>query len=489
MHVFQRSSFRATAALGAAFIAASVMWFFKLGEESFWFDEAFSARLAHLGTAEFVDRVTSTEGNMVLYHLLLRGTFQICDTDVCLRSTSVIASIGALFVCYFLFVHLTERLTAILAVVLVAFNGLVFNYAREARGYALLLFLALLSTLLFVRAIEEPSSKRRWIAYAVAAALSVYAHFYAALMLSVHALSLLGLPRERRPWRSLVGTWAAIGFMLIPVFVYLAVSPAVGPRTPRPNFRDAASLFARLLGGPTFARLWFLPVLILGPFFLLGMGHTMRTMMCHPRSEDTWKKTLLLTWATVPAVIAFGVSQFIPVFHPKYLIWTIPAIVLVSTEGIVLVRPRFVAFALVAVAVSLSLRSTLICFEHCEIQDWRSVAALLVHETQPGDGVVFERTFGRIGFDHYSVGIGAPAAKPLVPAAPWTYRGLELGRTNFPSTSDILEAVDGLDQVWLVLSMQIEERSVAITSAFEKTYGPPRMYEFSGVNVLLYSRT
>jgi Dolichyl-phosphate-mannose-protein mannosyltransferase len=293
--------------LGSLFAVVGTMWLYRLGSESFWFDEAFSVRLAGLGTAGFVDQVTSGEGNMILYHLLLRATIPLCSTDVCLRSLSVLLMLAALFVSYLLFLRLTGKRIAILAVVFLAFNGFAFNYAREARGYALLLFLVLLSTLFFVRAVDEPGSKGYWIAYAVTAALSVYTHFYAASMLLVHASGLLGLPRERRPWRSLTLAWVATGLMLTPIFVYLAVSPAVGPRTSRPTLRDLASLFARLLGGSAIAPYWFLPALILGPLFLWGIVNLVREVVKGPRSTETWHKALLLAWSTIPATIAYTV--------------------------------------------------------------------------------------------------------------------------------------------------------------------------------------
>ena len=202
--------------LGPLFAVVGTMWLFRLSSESFWFDEAFSARLAGLGTADFVEQVTSGEGNMILYHLLLRATIPLCSTDsIC--KLSVLLMLAALFVSYLLFLRLTGKRIAILAVVFLAFNGFAFNYAREVRGYALLLFLVLLSTLFFVRAVDEPGSKRYWIAYAVTAVLSVYTSFYAASMLLVHACGLLGLPKERRPWRSFTLAWVATGFMLTPI--------------------------------------------------------------------------------------------------------------------------------------------------------------------------------------------------------------------------------------------------------------------------------
>jgi mannosyltransferase len=488
MPVFHTIGLRRIAVLGPLFAVVGTMWLFRLSSESFWFDEAFSARLASLGTADFVEQVTSGEGNMILYHLLLRATIPLCSTDTCLRSFSVLLMLGALFVSYLLYLRLTGKRIAILAVVFLAFNGFAFNYAREVRGYALALFLVLLSTLFFVRAVDEPGSKRYWIAYAVTAALSVYTHFYAASMLLVHASSLLGLPRERRPWRSLTLTWVATGIMLTPIFVYLAVSPAVGPRTARPTLRDLASLFARLLGGSAVAPYWFLPALILGPLFLWGIVNLAREVVKGPRSVETWHKALLLAWSTIPATIAFGGSQLIPLFHPKYMVWMLPAVVLVSVEGIVAIRHRTVMFALAAIAILFSLRSTLLCYSHCEIQDWRSVASYVVEQSNPGDGVVFERNFGRIGFDHYASIIGAPDATPLMPDEPWTYRGLEFGGTGTPTTTEILELVSAFDNVWLVLSMQIVDRSDSITTALESVYGAPQMHEFNGVDILFYSR-
>ena len=89
---------------------------------------------------------------------------------------------------------------------------------------------------------------------------------------------------------------------------------------------------------------------------------------------------------------------------------------------------------------------------------------------------MFERNFGRIGFDHYVSILGVPDATPLMPDEPWTYRGLEFGGTEFPTTTEILNLVGAFDNVWLVLSMQTVDRSDSITTAFESVYGAPQMY-------------
>ena len=119
-----------------------------------------------------------------------------------IRALSVVFSVATIPVVYALGHRLFGRKTGLLAAWLLAANAYHVRYAQEARGYALVVFLAALSTWLLVRNLQDPR-RARWGIYALVSALAVYAHFYAALILLAQAGSLMFLPPENLPWQEL----------------------------------------------------------------------------------------------------------------------------------------------------------------------------------------------------------------------------------------------------------------------------------------------
>ena len=70
-------------------------------------------------------------------------------------------------------------------------------FAQEARTYALVTLLALAGFDALLRAHDRPDRWRWWAAYAVATALSLYAHYYAFFVALGQALFVLGYHRRR----------------------------------------------------------------------------------------------------------------------------------------------------------------------------------------------------------------------------------------------------------------------------------------------------
>src|SRR4029077_10007763 len=94
------------------------------------------------------------------------------------------------------------------------------RYAQEVRSYALLVLLVTLSSLLFVRGIWRPSWKV-WASYTGATVLGIYSHFFAALVLAAHWISLAFLRRRDVPWRFVAMSACSAGVLLLPLVVFV----------------------------------------------------------------------------------------------------------------------------------------------------------------------------------------------------------------------------------------------------------------------------
>ena len=92
-----------------------------------------------------------------------------------------------------------------MAVLLGAINPFMLWYGQEARPYALWATLAVLTTYLVLRATETSDLNRRFaIGFVVAELIFITTHYYAVLLLPVHALILFTWLARRNLARALI---------------------------------------------------------------------------------------------------------------------------------------------------------------------------------------------------------------------------------------------------------------------------------------------
>src|SRR3984893_7580045 len=199
-----------------------------LTAKSFWLDEGYSVAFARLPWFRFLQTMASGEANMVLYYLLLRFWLMIGSGEGFIRGLSVLFSVATVPVIYLLGARLFGRRAGLLAALLLTVNAYHIHYAQEARSYAMFVFFAVLATWLFARNLQEPSSSH-WGIYAVMCALTTYSHFFGALLVPAHAISLLSWRRDEIPWRKFLFSLLAFGVMIAPIAVYVVLKSGATP--------------------------------------------------------------------------------------------------------------------------------------------------------------------------------------------------------------------------------------------------------------------
>ena len=166
---------------------------FHLGYKSLWLDEACSIAFARLDWHRFVDFMWQREGNMVLYYLFLRGWRHFGESEALLRGLSVIFALATIPLLYLLGRRLFGPRAALISALLLAVNACHIAYSQEVRSYTLLIFLCTLSTLYFVKSIEQPTWTH-WSVYGLTTVFAIYSHFFAGLLMAGQWISLLFLP-------------------------------------------------------------------------------------------------------------------------------------------------------------------------------------------------------------------------------------------------------------------------------------------------------
>jgi mannosyltransferase len=471
---------------------AAILRLHAITVRSFWFDEGISVEIARLPWSQFLLALWYREANMTFYYVLLHFWLAMGSSDGFIRGLSVLISAATIPVIYALGARLFGRNAGLLSAWLLAINVYHIRYAQEARGYALVVFLAVLATWLLVRNLQE-SSSACWGAYAVVCILAVYSHFFGALVVVAHGVSLIFLRRGEVPWRDFARGLRWFSYLMIPIAIFV-VSNGPGPiNWVQKTQLDTVLGLLILLAGEGGIRLLLLDSVALVLAGFSGWSIWRR----EGRTLQGWAFVLVFVWLFVPVLIVLAASEVQPLFVARYLNPCLPALVLIVAAGITQLRPALLA-CILGVAISLASVAAAASFYHHDLDadpgDWSGATSFIFDHAQPGDGVFFYGNLGRIPFEFYRSRRTPPPRWPEELQSP---SGSNLDYRNFAVIylADALrDARPAGDRVWLVLVYDSgpdggPNRSSKMIRAF---YGKGRRLveslTFSGVTVLLYAR-
>ncbi len=291
----------------------------------FWGDEAWTALISSLPISEIV-RVTGEDFHPPFYYLLVHGFIQLFGASEWIRLISVVFWLCIPLPVFGLIRKAAGRTVAWGGTLLVFFAPILFIYAFEARAYALLAFLSVLTSMFFWKSM---ATKRRWwlVAYGMAAIIGMYTHYYMWFIIAAHGFSWLLLYRQRF-WHYLLvfGSLLLAQLPWIPTLLSQVATVKqsywIGPI----NSRTHWEWFVRIMGGDTDQpqRMFVVWVLLL---CLIVSPALMRWRYCR------WPKAYLYLWVwlLVPVLIPTAISLvYRPVFFYRYLIFgSIPALLIV----------------------------------------------------------------------------------------------------------------------------------------------------------------
>ena len=382
---------------------ATALRFLFLARKPFWFDECFSVEIARLSWHDFARLMWWREANMALYYLLLRGWLHFGFSPFFVRSLSVLISLLALPSIFWLARLLFNRRVGLIAVALMSCNAYSIRYAQEARSYSLFLLLATLSSAFFVSYLREPSSRNRW-GYILASVLSVYAHFYALLLIAAQWLSVQFVKESNeKTSANFRRAWIAIGIAVLPLLAFVAKTGAGQIRWIwRPSVRDVLDFAEHLAGNDG------LPLLLLYAAAGIAVVLPLAKRLFLPVSEwNVWRVRFLLIWLLFPVVLTLLLSLARPVFLGRYFIFCLPALIILAATGLANLRLRkswMVAVCLAAMLL-LSLQGAFSYYDHdfdLERDGAGAATAYILDHAQAGDAILFHIAATRIPYEFFS---------------------------------------------------------------------------------------
>jgi len=457
---------------------------------SFWYDEAatisasYSRSLPQLW--QMLGNVDAVHG---LYYLLMHGWFQVFPpTEFWSRVPSGLAVGVAAGGVVVLGGQLSSRTVAVSSGVLCAILPRATWAGIEARPYALSMMAAVWLTVLLVYAARRDNAWV-WLSYAIAVAASVLLDVYLALMLLAHSAFVLLFRRSRS---------VLVKFTLASVAACAAVAP-----------------FVHQAMGQVHQIVWIAPVghrtiedVAIQQYFERSPPFTIVSAVVIAAAAAVWLftsarlvqgdrqlLTVAIAWLVIPTGVILVWSAFVvPIYTPRYLCFTAPAIALVLGVciGALAVKPWVAAAVLSAFALAAAPNYLLVQRgPYAKYgMDYSQVADLITSKAAPGDCLLVNDT---VTF------MPAPM-RPLLAARPDAYRPLAdlsmwqraTDRNDVFDTNLIPEATAGplsdCHVVWIITQADGPGQRFEATAAYAVPNGQgfrfPDRWQFNLVQVI-----
>lgn len=430
----------------------------KLDGAPLWRDELATWSAASRPVGDLLRLAGNIDAVSTPYYLLLHAWIAVAgDSVTALRLPSTFCMAGAAGLTTVLGTRLFGARTGLLAGLLLAVLPSTSRYGQEARPYALAVLLAVLATLLLVRALHRPTWPR-WLGYAAAVVGLGLANLVAVSLLAGHAVAVLLYRRGRLPgW---VAAVAGAAVLLAPLAVFgrgqqgrqldWVGRPGPGDLVDLPdNLAQADTVGGLLLGLAT--------VGLAGSAGLVGAGT--------PPGARRWRVALGAT-VLLPVVLLFVGGQFTPLWVPRYLLVVLPFGCLLAATTL---APLRLAAGLAIVLVTgllgapeqRAVRRTHETPRSAEV-DYPAAIRIIAAGQRPGDGIVYSPRGGWALLDvavAYQLRRDRPRDVLLRQDA---VRRADLWASECPVPASCLTSVD---RVWLLVRGERDDPLAGVAAA------------------------
>jgi len=405
-----------------------------------WDDELATWNAAERSPGEIFHLLGNLDAVIGAYYLLIHfWTGAFGHSLLALRVPSALAMAGAAASVTLIGRKLFTPTAGLVAGLLFALVPSVSRYGQEVRGYAFAVLFAAAATFLLLRALERPTTGR-WAPYGLALAGAGLFHIITLVLIAPHALVAAG-----RWW-----TGRARGVL---IGYPLAVLAAVLPLLPLASLgQDQVVRQLSWLARPTVpavARMW--------PDLYGSAWVGLLVLAC---------AALPLAWphGRLPAV-EIGLTAALPVsllwvasqgrtsyFLDRYLLFTLPAWVVLAGAGLAALRPRALTAIGLAAVLVLGAHDQRVVRQRYAHTTWDGAAAakVIADGYRPGDGVAPQR-YGKSLFTAVPTALDLYLPERVRLDDVFVERGaVERGELYPQLCADPAACLDGVQRVWVV---------------------------------------
>jgi len=378
---------------------------YHLGEESIWYDEAVSIKMAGAPATQVISGQVHDAGNPPLYYFLLRHWLKLLQSqsESSARSLSAVFGVLGVLSLYWIGRAWFGAKVAVIAALILALSPAHIELSQEARCYALAIFLTIIS-FYYLEKLKHSNKAPDYVLYLLSTLSLIYSHYYGLVALFVQFiyLNLPGAGSGRgRFWRNWI-------FLLLVVLyapwlpVLLSQMSASVSRSEETWYLHALALPYYLTVGRTLA--W-RDAGLTG--FALAESAVLLVI-----AFPAWKGAgaflqrtpLILFWLLGIFTVALLISITItPLFNTRYLSLILPAFAWILGSGLLQIwgQKKWLGqaeFLIIAVLVAISLFKM---FTARQKEDWRSVAAYIEAHRNVEEAVLLYPGYFDLPFRYY----------------------------------------------------------------------------------------
>jgi 4-amino-4-deoxy-L-arabinose transferase-like glycosyltransferase len=357
---------------------AAVLRFAYLGAKSIWSDEAFSIVMAQLPWSDFWRMTTTTEANMSLYYVLLRGWLRFGDPAWWVKLLSALTAVAVVPIVYWIGRELFSHRAGALAALLLSINVFHIRYSQEARSYSLVVLLVAFSFLAFFRCLKEPD--HLWGGfYVLSTALALYAHFFAALVLLAQLVSLAAMPNPRRFATRQLARLCLVLILGSPLLWFVLFRNRGQLNWIQPiHLKDLYHFLLYMTGSGLKFGIALVAILV-----------ALRTWVSRWRTQqwdmEAWSFVVLILWLALPLCVAMVVSIWKPIYAPRFLIFCLPAALLLIADGLAQISYPWIRYALVTLLLVSAVGPIRSYYVEPGQEDWRNAVDFIARNVSAGD--------------------------------------------------------------------------------------------------------
>lgn len=372
--------------------AAFALRIWGIGKESFWLDEAITARQSSFDINTSLSMIKE-DTHFPLYAAIMAawaGIFGI--SEISLRFPSLIFNLISVCIIYLIGKKLFSVKAGLIASLIMCISPASIYYSQEARLYALFLMLTLLSFYFYLRLLEKISILNIFF-YVLFTEMMIYTHIFSAL--TVFAQSIFFIYANRKSGKSII-LWMQILASELIIFLpwfYVMIDQILhnGLRMwlPEPNLYFVLKGFEIISGG--------LPFLMLaGVALFVAMKN--KNLLMH--SIDKIKMLLLFSLFPFFAVLIFSLVSA-NLFYPKYFFFLSGYIILIlaffldrlsGNKKYAAIMPAFILISLALISYQYIINDK---------QDWRGVFAVITMAAGEEDTIFLYPFYYSEAFAYY----------------------------------------------------------------------------------------
>jgi uncharacterized membrane protein len=402
---------------------------YHLGYESLWFDEADIVQRARLPLPELLQGFTEAGENGPLYtlmlHFWLRGIEALPplervlhiifgpNDEALIRALSAVFGAAAIPVMYALARRVGGQLLGLISATLLTINPFHIWYSQDAKMYTLLVLMTLVSSLLYVEALER-STVGLWAGYVLATWVMLTVHSMSALVLLAQIVTTPFLVAGRRRLRaasvfrgsrSRVVRWGwAMLLILAPLFpiawlraaaLFAGTDVGGGWYTPTGLLDILTTIFVNFAANradPVWEVLGGVAMSVLALAGLVSLFRFTEADGEQANLDNSKSKILIVALWLVPIVVFWLVTLRLPLFQPRYLIMSLPPYLILASAGLLSLRRFHSAVGTAATAALLlpTLAALVGVNYSAQVQkeDWRGAIAYVQDHLRLRDEIV-----------------------------------------------------------------------------------------------------